>query len=199
VTSQVLGDAERSLFNIAQRNPGLTHVQLKDMPVGITDAVLHALAEHCTGLRAVELSCANLVTDASVVALARACPRLHTLTLHRCTKLTNHSIKALVNHCRDLCHLDVRDSMLVSASALKTLLRICAHLHCLKISSASMTQAAVQRLQRRNLTRCVWVTRTQVPFSIWVAAKAVSVVSVLSRRHNVASVVPATGLDNVCV
>jgi hypothetical protein len=199
VYAQVVGDAESALVNIARRNPILTQVKLRDVPVGVTNAVVYALAEHCAGLLVVEVSSAKLVTDASVIALARACPRIYFLELRHCTRLTDRSILALADHCPALRELNVGQSTLISTPALMQLQAACTRLHALTVSSASIPKEAVKVRWLEKTARRVWITRVDVPRPTWMGAMTSSVMRALFRRRSAASVAPIEGLDGVFV
>jgi hypothetical protein len=200
VYAQVVGDAESALVGIARRNPMLSRVHLRGEIAGVTDAVLYALAEHCADLRHVELISAKIVTDASVVALARARPRMDALYLPHCTLLTDRSILALAEHCAVLRHLDVSYCTMIHTPALKQLLRGCPELFTVKVSSASITEAAV-RFEKKVMRgyRYVFITRVDTPLPTWMCAMTSGVMRALFRRRTAASVVPMKDLDGICV
>jgi hypothetical protein len=160
---QIVGDAECSLMAIIQNSRNLSALHIDNVHEGVTDAVVYALAENCAKLKHLSLSSAMLVTDNSVTVLACNCPLLDRLILRKCKGLTDRSILALAQHCPALWHLDVRDSVHISEFALAQLLQSCPWIETLNVAPASVTKAAVQRLQENMEVEGAVITRAEVP------------------------------------
>jgi hypothetical protein len=184
---QLIGSSEGGLCAIAKRNPNLVEVSLLDESWVVTDSVVHALAQNCVNLQHFEAVSAKDVTDSAVVALALNCPRLYKLSLRSCANLTNRSILALAGHCPLLAELDVRDSPRITQSALEQLVRSCPELDKLSVSTASLSAAAAERLQKAIKPCGAQITRTPAPVSMWVAAMTADVVSALSGYWSAAA------------
>jgi hypothetical protein len=174
ISMLVAGDAERSLVAIILRNANLAHLDLANVQVGVNDAVLTALAQHCTRLTHLRLNSAKCVTDASVVALARGCTRLVSLDLRSAESLTDRAVLALSSHCPALRYLDVSASVRIRQSALEQLLQACAKLRTVKVSSASISAAVAECWQQESTGRRERLCISRAPMSTlgWVAAKA---------------------------
>ena len=63
------------------------------------DASAIALADHCAGLRCVDLAECWQITDASVTALAAGCPQLTSVDLVKCWQITGASVAVLAARC----------------------------------------------------------------------------------------------------
>jgi hypothetical protein len=180
VTGSLSGSAESGLVAIARRNPKLTEVNFDETFLAVTDPVLHALAEHCPGLKSLSLCYAHDVTDVSVMALARGCSALSCLDLRRCFRLTDRSILALAEHAHLLRFLDVRDSHRITQPALEQLLMSTTSMSLdMDVSAASISRAEALRLQRlyREMAppRYHFITSRRTA-SMWLADKIRNVV-----------------------
>jgi hypothetical protein len=175
IAQQIVGDAECSLVAIVQKSRNLCYLHIDNVAEGLTDAVVYALAEYCGKLEYLHLNSAKLVTDNSVTALASKCPRLDFLILRKCKGLTDRSIVALAQHCPALWHLDVTDSAHKSEFALTKLLQSCPQIVTLNVAPASVTKAAVQRLQENMEVEGAVITRAEVPVLTRVAGTVTSI------------------------
>jgi hypothetical protein len=176
---RIHGDAEPGLVNIAVRNPGLTGLDVTNVAVGVTDAVVLALATHCAQLTRLRLHSAKLLTDTSLTALARSCPRLNHLALSHCAQLTDRTILALAAHCPGLQELYLAGSTRLRQTALEQLLISCKDLLFLNVSSVSIVESAVERLQRGMRSEHAQIVLSKISTSAWVAAKATRAVTAM--------------------
>jgi hypothetical protein len=183
VEPRIFGDAEHSLVHIAQRNSGLMGLDVTDVPVGVPDAVVLALAEHCPHLTRLRFHSARLLTNTSVIALACRCPGLNHLALSHCTHLTGSSIRALAEHCPRLQELYLAGSTRLRQPELEQLLRACPDMLYLNVPSVSLSESAAERLQRGMRVRCehARIVLSKVTTTAWVAAKATGAVTALWR------------------
>jgi hypothetical protein len=179
IETRIHGDAEHSLMSIAVCNPCLTGLDVTDVPVGVTNAVVLALAAHCPQLTRLRFHCAKLVTDASVTALAHGCPRLNHLALSHSAQLTSRSILALAAHCPDLQELYLAGSTRLRQSALEQLLASCKEMLFLNVPSVSIAESAVEKLQCGMKSEHAQIILSKVSTSAWVAAKATSAVTAM--------------------
>ena len=72
---------------MAEHCPGLKSLNMGDCSK-VTDAGVQTLAEHCPGLESLDLWGCSEVTDAGVHAVAEHCPGLKSLYLNGCSKVT---------------------------------------------------------------------------------------------------------------
>jgi hypothetical protein len=181
---QIVGDAECSVAAIAQRNPHLRHLHLYEVPEGLTDAVLYAIADNCASFEHLEVGDAMEVTDASVEALAAGCPHLKHLVLPCCLHLTDRSVLAIAAHCPIIERVDVSDSPNITELGLAQLLQSCPRIGDLQVSPAGITSAAAQRLQGEMRREDAHIVRAEAPVLMTVVANAVRVYTTLARWWN---------------
>ena len=61
--------------------------------VQVTDSGIQALAAHCPGLEAINMSNCPQISDASLAAIALSCPNLHSIQLRMCKKVTDVGVR----------------------------------------------------------------------------------------------------------
>jgi len=88
----------------------------------VTDHTLKSIAEHCTNLQSLSLSCCSEITDIGLIAISENCHNLHSLKIEKCSQITNTSIISVSAHCSGLqsLHLndcdDITDASIISIS-----------------------------------------------------------------------------------
>ena len=68
----------------------------------ITDHTLQLIAENCTGLQTLSLSCCYCIKDAGVMTVSEYCPNLQSLKLYYSEKITDASIISISENCTAL-------------------------------------------------------------------------------------------------
>jgi len=104
---------------LAAKCPALQRVNLTFMRV--SGNCLKALAQHCPGLRSLEMAVCNRVTDEHVQQLAQRCRRLRAVDFTRCPRLTDASLVALAQNCGQLRMVSVSCAAKVTDAGVKTL------------------------------------------------------------------------------
>lgn len=119
-----LGLTDAVVLAVADKCRGLTHVEFGGN-YQLTDAAAVALADKCHGLTHVDFgSCGNL-TDKAVLALADRCTGLTHADFGHCGKLTDAAVLALTDKCRGLTHVNFSGSINLTDAAVLALADKC--------------------------------------------------------------------------
>ena len=92
---------------LANKCPGLEHINFDCLDSNLTDVALLALADKCSGLTYTNFRFCRELTDAAVLALAEKCLDLTHANFNFCSKLTDAGLLAFASKCPGLTHLDV--------------------------------------------------------------------------------------------
>jgi len=131
---------------ILENCSGLMKINLQEC--GITDAAVIALAERCAGLMKINLQDCN-ITDAAVIALAEGCPGLTTINLCFCD-ITDAAVIALAEGCAGLTTINLCCCIFITDSAVIALAEGCAGLRSIDLSICrNITDAAIIALAER--------------------------------------------------
>jgi hypothetical protein len=132
-----------------------------DISRDITDHTLQSIAEHCTGLQSLSLSCCKYITDTGLITISIHCPELKSLAVVGCDQITDVSIISISTYCSGLQSLNVHgcdqitDASIISISTYCIGLQSLALEGCYKITDGSIIPISENctGLKRLNLHR----------------------------------------------
>jgi F-box/leucine-rich repeat protein 2/20 len=130
---------------MAENCPRLILVSLRASRT--TDAGLIALAQHCSGLRSVDLSYCQDIADDGVVVLAQRCSHLTDINVCGCAELTDVAVATLATRCRHMIRIDAGGCSLLTDGALRALGKYCPQLKVVWLMMCNLlTDAGVAAL-----------------------------------------------------
>lgn len=145
------------LTNISLIANGCPFLEKLDLSgcVGVSEAGLVGLAQHCKHLRHLNLcGCDNAASDAALVALAQNCSGLQYLNVGWCEQITDVGVTALALGCRDLRFVDFCGCLQITDQSVIVLADNCLRLrvlgfHCCR----NITDLAMYSLVNSNKRR----------------------------------------------
>ena len=105
-----------------------------DISRDITDHTLQSIAEHCTGLQSLSLSCCRYITDSGLITISIHCTGLLSLNLHCCRQITDASIISMSTHCIGLLSLNLWDCSQITDASIISISTHCTGLQSLKLA-----------------------------------------------------------------
>ena len=136
----------------------------------ITDYTLQSIAEHCTGLQSLSLSCCEEITDAGLITISEHFPDLKSLEFYNCHQITDASIISISTHCTELQLLtlercrQITDASIISISTHCTELQSLNLRWCPQITDASIISISTHYngLQSLHLCGCFEITDASI-------------------------------------
>merc|ERR1712150_31568 len=124
---------ETALVTLAEHCKGLRRLDV-EKGQGVTAHALTALARHCPGLESLNLNlCGRSVCDVAVQALAQGCIGLQEVRMCY-AGVTDSSLVALSEWCKALRELDISETWVSTDETIDRLIQRCSHLQLLIVS-----------------------------------------------------------------
>jgi hypothetical protein len=157
VTGQyVTGGSEALWMQMFLARPRLASVYTGEVHgMELTDNVLLALAENCSGMKYLSFRAAPTLTDAGITAVAQGCSKLCSLNVEDEASLTDAALYALAEHSKHLERLSLKDCTHFTVPAIMHLLRCCTLLDTLHISEACLSDQAREEIKQALSPRSI--------------------------------------------
>ena len=136
----------------------------------ITDRTLHSIAEYCTGLQSLSLSCCQKMTDTGLITIFEHCPYLQSLKVVYCQQMTDAIIISISTYCIGLKLLNLGDCDQITDASIISISTHCTGLQslhlgfCTQITDASIISISTHctGLQSLNLSICQQISDASI-------------------------------------
>jgi hypothetical protein len=103
----------------------------------VTDLTLQLIAEYCTGLQSLSLSCCLEITDAGLMTIFKHCSNLISLQMHR-SSITDSSMISISTHCTGLLSVNLRWCGQITDASIISISTHCIGLQSLNLESCDL-------------------------------------------------------------